>query len=217
MMATRPVYLPCDKIPYYKVFQADFIWNSGFAPSQKQKNIRAVHETFLRQFPNQTVLEISSKSMQEEGTTFSAFSLSKFVPSLVRAVLVENIFQSSKLFENGGPYSDSLFTSPREAKRDERLRTSGKLIGFYFESMNFPSEPKTIFYDYIYLNALLENEYLSQLVLSYDAFTDLEFNQNKSINCQSKAAALFVSLHRLGLTDCIRDFKSFLKLYTEEE
>ena len=68
------------------------------------------------------------------------------------------------------------------------------LICFTFEDKAFPLEPKTAFYDYIYMNALLENENLAQMILQYDAFTDIEFNPDKSLNCQAKAAAAFVAL-----------------------
>lgn len=103
--------------------------------------------------------------------------------------------------------------TPREAKRDERLKQSGRLAGFTFDGKEFPLEPKTIFYDYIYINALFENKELAKEIMKYDAFTDIEFNPDKSLNCQAKAAATFVSLTRMGLIDRVRDFKIFAKLY----
>ena len=212
-MAVRPVYMSCVEPPYFKIYQAEFSWNGGFAVSQKQKNIIAIHSAFNRRFPDLKILEISSKSMQLGGKELSAFSLLKYVPPLGKSVTVENVFQSSKIFENGGPFIDLLTASPREAKSDERLKSSGKLIGFRFNGSDFPIEPKTIFYDYIYMNALLENEALAQVVLSYDAFTDIEFNPNRSINCQAKAAALFVSLSRVGLQEKVRDFQTYQSIF----
>lgn len=212
-MAVRPVYMYCAEPPYFKTYQAEFSWNGGFAPSQKQKNITAIHSAFHRCFPDLKVLEISSKSMQFGGTELSAFSLLKYVPPLEKSVPVENVFQSGKIFENGGPFTDLLTALPGKAKSDERLKSSGRLIGFSFNGSDFPAEPKTIFYDYIYMNALLENDSLSQIVLSYDAFTDIEFNPNRSINCQAKAAAVYVSLCKAELKDKIKDFQSFKKLF----
>ena len=212
-MAIRPVYMFSSETPYFKTYQAEFSWNGGFAVSQKQKNINALHTAFNYQFPDLRVLEISSKSMQYRGADLSAFSLMKYVPPLGKSVTVENVFQSSKIFENGGPFIDLLTVSPREAKSDERLKSSGKLIGFRFNGSDFPTVPKTLFYDYIYMNALLENEALAQEVLSYDAFTDIEFNPNRSINCQAKAAAVYVSLCKAGLKDKIKDFQLFKKLF----
>ena len=126
---------------------------------------------------------------------------------------VENVFQTGKVFRNGGPYTDLLQVSPKEAKRDERLRTSGALIAFRYEGQDFPINPQTAFYDFLYINALIENETLAQTVLEYDAFTDVEFNPDKSINCQAKSAAMFVSLSRLGLLNKVTEFYRFIDLY----
>lgn len=64
---------------------------------------------------------------------------------------------------------------------------------------------------------MLENPALAETVLSYDAFTDIEFNPQKSLNCQAAAAARFVSLHRLGLLTESLTFEAFLGLYAPEE
>ena len=200
-MANRPVFVARESAPFYRTMTIDFDWNSGFAKVQKQKNITAMHNEFLRRKPDKKILEISSKSMQEYGNDLSAFFLQKYVPELGKKVPVECVFQSAKTFQKGGPYKDILEVSPREAKRDGRLVTSGMLTGFTFENRVYPLEPKTIFYDYIYINALLENEKLVEEILKYDAFTDIEFNPSKSINCQAKAAACFVGLYRAGLVE----------------
>lgn len=138
--------------------------------------------------------------------------LQKYVPSLGRSIPVENVFQGGKVFRDGGPYTSLYECTPLEAKRCELLKGSGPLIGFRFEGMDFPLEPKTAFYDFIYLNALLENPSLAKTALAYDGFTDIEFNPQKSLNCQAKAAALFVALNRLGLQGSISDFDKFLSL-----
>ena len=212
-MATRPVFMPISKPPYLTAWDAEFVYNGGFAVSQKQKNITAIHNAFHARFPDKKVLEISSKSMQEGGTELSAFHLRKYVPSLGKSIPVENVFQAGKVFKNGGPYTDLLHVSPKEAKRDERLRTSGPLIAFRFEEQDFPLQPQTAFYDYLYINALLENEKLAKIVLEYDAFTDVEFNSAKSINCQAKSAAMFVALQRSGLVSSANEFDTFIRLY----
>lgn len=185
-MANRPVFVAKESAPFYRTMTIDFDWNSGFAKVQKQKNITAMHNEFSRRKPDKKILEISSKSMQEYGNDLSAFFLQKYVPELEKKVPVECVFQSAKTFQKGGPYKDILEVSPREAKRDGRLVTSGMLTGFTFENRVYPLEPKTIFYDYIYINALLENEKLVEEILKYDAFTDIEFNPSKSINCRQR-------------------------------
>lgn len=215
-MAVRPVFMTSEYAPYYKKIDVDFTYNGGFAKVQKQKNIMAIHEAFKRRFQDKLPLEISSKSMQEGGEALSAFFLKKYVPSINKSIPVENVFQAGKVFEKGGPYTDLLEVTPREAKRDERLRSSGRLIRFQFEGKEFPLEPKTIFYDYVYINALLENKELAEAALHYDAFTDVEFNPEKSLNCQARSAAIFVSLYRQGLIDKVKDFEEFQKLFSQD-
>lgn len=212
-MARRPVYRVSDSAPYFVCETVEFTYNGGFAVSQKQKNIVAIHQSFGRAHPEESVLEISTKSLQPLGVELSAFHLLKDVVSLGSKIPVENVFQGGKVFAEGGPFSDLYGMSPREAKRDPRLRESGRLTAFYFEGECYPTEPKTAFYDWIYANALLENAPLAEALTQYDAFSDVEFNPQKSINCQAKAAAIFVSLYRLGKLDVIRSFPTFAAIY----
>lgn len=118
---------------------------------------------------------------------------------------VESAFHASKVFEKGGPYADIIGMDSKNAKRDERLKESGKLISFKYADKEWDIEPKTMFYDWLYISALsLEsNRELANQVLMYDAFTDIEFNPAKSINCQAKAVALYVSLSRQGILDTV--------------
>lgn len=79
-----------------------------------------------------------------------------------------------------------------------------------------PLNPKTIFYDWLYINAVLENPLLAAELLKYNAFTDIEFNPEKSINCQAKAAALFVALSRKGKIEQCGVFDSFYQISKSE-
>lgn len=211
-MSQRPVFVPHKRAPYSDVFMTEFVWNSGLSASQKKKNVVALHQAFNARFPEKKVLEISSKSLEDLGVKLSAFNLTKFVPSLGKAVNVECIYQGSKVFAVGGPYTDLYTATSRAAKGDPRLRSSGELRSFRFEGKDFPLTPVSVFYDWLYINALLEHPELAQALLEYDAFTDIEFNPNKGKSCQANAAALFVSLHRQGLVEQCRDFDTFLSL-----
>lgn len=54
-------------------------------------------------------------------------------------------------------------------------------------------------------------------MLAYDAFTDIEFNPKRSINCQAEAAAIFVSLSRQGLLrDALEAEDSFREIVFQE-
>lgn len=209
-MAIREVYIPSRFPPFYEAVTVEFEYNAGFAACQKQKNILAIHEAFSKKRPAAKVLEISSKSLQPEGVRASAFNLMKYVPELKRSIPVENVYQGSKVFSEGGPYPALYEVTPREAKGASILKESGYLTGFFFNGKRFPLNPETAFYSFIYINALLEDDGLSKTVLGYDAFTDVEFNPQKSVNCQAKAAAVYVSLFRMGKLEMVKTFETFM-------
>ena len=150
--------------------------------------------------------------METLGVALSAFNLKKYVPSLEKHIPVECVFQGGKVFAAGGPFTDLYEATSRDAKRDSRLKSSGMLRNFYYEGNEFPAIPKTAFYNWIYINALMENPDLSDELVQYDGFTDIEFNPDKGVNCQAEAAALYVTLARKGLLEQCRDFEDFLKL-----
>lgn len=218
-MAKRICFIssPHDN-PIYKEIEIEFNYFSGFAVSQKQKSVNAMHEEIKLLDSSLQVLEVSTKSTNAIGIALSAFNL-KFLDEVTgKEYPLENIFQSSKVFENGGPYRDLLNVHPKDAKRDERLKTSGKLICFNYNNTIWELEPKTMFYDWIYIRALNRNKSLSQQILDYNAFTDIEFNHEKSINCQARSAAIFVSLSKNGkLHEILNKKEEFKKIYTTKE
>ena len=85
--------------------------------------------------------------------------------------------------------------------KDERKEKSGRIISFEFEGRRFPNEPRTFFYDYLYLRALKENKDIAEKLLEYDGFTDIYFNPEKAENCQAISCAKYVSLVRQGKLD----------------
>ena len=130
---------------------------------------------------------------------------------------VECTYQGSKVFEDSGPYHDLYYGSSREAKTDDRLRNSGELIAFNFCGEDFPTEPKTAFYDWLYITALSQRKTdIIRELEAFQGFSDIVFNPNRSINCQARAAALFVSLSKNGLVDeqIFRDKDHYLALIT---
>jgi hypothetical protein len=199
-VAERPIFIPTsEKDGYVRRVNFEIVWAGGFAEVQKKKNFRALHDT-ARKAGYKALLEVSSKSDEVVGRHLSAFHLR--VMTGVGCIPLENAFQGGKVFENGGPYTDVYDIEPREAKRDPRLRNSGALTGFRIDGFDFPLEPTTVFYDWLYLNAIFPHRiWLKNRVdgeIKYDAFTDIEFNPSKSINCQARSCALFVSLMRIG-------------------
>lgn len=80
--------------------------------------------------------------------------------------------------------------------------------------MNFPLEPKTAFYDWLYINALYEHrEWLRSHILKYAGFTDIEFNPERSINCQARSCALLVTLLKNDwINDAVSSPAAFIHL-----
>ncbi len=183
-MAKRPAFFVNQRKVISEMYS--FEWYSGFAVSQKQKSIKSLHDAIIKTDASARPLEISSRSTEAIGIRLSAFNLK------INSYTLENIFQSAKVFENGGPYLDLLDVSPKEAKRDERLHKSGSLKAFRYQNEDFPLIPQTVFYDFIYIAAIKQSFTTDDIntVLYYNYFTDIEFNPTKSINTQARAAAI---------------------------
>ncbi len=193
-MAIRPVFVINSNPPYYKKIDVEFKYASGFSLTQKQKNINNLHSSLLKSYPKYKILEISTKSMEYLGQSLSAFNLELKING--KAYSVESIYQSSKVFTSGKQYNSILYKSPLEAKKYHNKNDSGMLEKFRFLNIDFPLEPNTYFYNWLYINALVRHKDLLEKLLDgdYNAFSDIEFNPNKSINCQAQAVAICISL-----------------------
>ena len=198
-MAQRPLFIADTDNGIVREATVEFTWVPGMARSQAQKCIRSLHEAAREQYGVDDILEISSKSENPNGVALSAFNLRLDVNG--HNPPLECVYQASKKFHNGGPYTDLLSVSPRDAKRDERLKTSGSIVGFQFGNLFWELTPKTAFYDWLYIRALSEAPELASRVRSADAFTDIAFNPAKSVSCQARSAALFSILDAAGQID----------------
>ena len=211
-MANRPVFVVSLNQQYCIRENIDFQFFSGFSDKQKKRSINSLHEGYLKKNSNKKILEISSKSDNELGIKLSAFNL-MIKTKNGNTFSVESAFQASKVFEKGGPYKDLLEVSSRAAKKDERLKNSGKIIAFSIDGKTFSSEPKTYFYNWLYINTLHLYTELTEQIIEYDAFTDIAFNPLKSINCQAEAAAIYVSLQKQGLLkEALKSKDTFLDI-----
>ena len=199
-MANRPVFETTDHSPFFRKTNIDFMFYNGFSIQQKQRCIRSLHETYTKVSGNDKVLEISSKSEVPCGVALSAFNLS-MTASDGNVLSVESLFQGSKVFEKGGPYNDIYFKSSSEAHKDNRIRESGKVIGFRYYDKDFPITPNTFFFNWLYINVLHQNQELEDKLMKYNAFTDIEFNPQRQINCQAEAAAIYVGLKKRGVLE----------------
>jgi len=219
-VANRPIFTPnFSGFPYVDTVDIAFKWYPGFSKSQIQKSIASLHAAAEKLHKIAPILEISSKSTLQLGVSLSAFNLS-LKTSDGQRMSVECAYQGSKVFENGGPYHELYAVSSREAKTDERLQHSGKLVAFNFCGEDFPTEPKTAFYDWLYMMALFQKErdFLKEFE-GFQGFSDIVFNPKRSINCQARAAALFVALSQNGVMDAqlFCDKHHYLALITRKD
>lgn len=211
-MAERPIFIPDPSSPRLLSEKlVPFTWNPGLAPIQKKKNITALHAS-AAEMGYAPILECSTKSDEVLGQRLSAFNL-KVETDLSGTITLECAFQGSKVFERGGPYTDLFCADSREARKDARLKSSGRLIGFRFEGQEFPLTPQTAFYDWLFIRSLFPHrDYLRRLE-KYAGFSDIEFNPERSINCQARAAAIFASLQVRGiLEECVKSPVRFIEV-----
>ena len=202
-MAKRPIFMPRTDEIGVRTIEIDFEWFPGFSLAQKQRSVSAMHQAFAEANNVSRCLEVSSKSEEALGKALSAFNLQLVSDNNVSRS-VEVLFQGSKVFSNGGPYNDLYEGSSLEAKRDPRLKTSGQLTAFEYQRETWELVPTTGFYDYLYSSALLSNPELIEGLEMFSAFSDIEFNPSRSLNCQAMAVARFRSLAFHKALDLIR-------------
>ncbi len=222
-MTKRSVFVSKTEYPFFEEIHVEFDWFGGFALSQKRKCQIGLHRNFLAAYPEEKILEVSSSSLYLLGTELSAMSLQKRTKSGLTSV--ESAFQSSKIGksedETTGPFPEYLFLPGKECKKKVKEELKGMIsCGYLFDGMEFYVPPYHIsqFYDFLYLNALLEpeNAEVTEKLLAggYTAFTDLA---TKSLNCQARSCAIFVGLTRAGLIDEVKTRESYLKLFRTQE
>ncbi len=223
-MATRPVFLavlPGDgTAPGVKEIDVAFTWHAGLAPVQKRKNVDALHQAFRQRFPNRTVLEASRAGESEIGRRLSAFNLRGS-----DGICVEAHFQAGKVFDDGrggaiGPFTDRMRALSVKELRDEvkAVGATHRLVRFFYKGEDWPLDPQRFFYDWLYCSSLAapRNASIRSALASFDAFTDISFNPQKSINCQAHALALFRSLQAFGrLEAALASREAFQRFYPE--
>ena len=210
-MARRPVFLSTEEGPHLvREWHVEFRWSSGFAEVQKKKNVHALHNAAQAAGIDE-LLEISSKSDVEVGRRLSAFSLKVEIDG--EKIPLESMYQGSKVFRDSGPFPKIMELTPREAKHYIRENAKGELIGFRLFKEDYPINPKNAFYDWLYIRALVgHSEWIKEKV-AYSAFTDIEFNPQRQINCQARAFAEYLSLQkRSKLHEAAQDFTYFASL-----
>ncbi len=214
-MAERPIFVPSpESAELVREVFLPLRWHPGFAAAQKEKNIKALHEAAAAA-GYKNILEVSTKSDRQRGQHLSAFYL-RVKNERLGEMPLECAFQGSKVFERGGPFTDLYCVEPRVAKRDPRLRESGALVAFKFDGFEWPLEPKTAFYDWLYIGSVFPYRDWAVKLFAYGGFSDIEFNPFRSINCQARSLALFLSLLRRGVLErAVQSPRDFLRVLDE--
>jgi|TARA_B100000315_G_scaffold50978_1_gene45540 hypothetical protein len=219
-MAQRPIFLPEADHGLVGEAMVEFEWFPGFAVIQKQRSIASLHAAAVETLGVGRLMEVSTKSPDPLGVRLSAFNLSVEVDGEPNRVLLEAAFQGSKVFATQGPFTHLYaFQDGRAVKRFMNELPDDQLTGFRFVGHDWPLSPRTAFYDWLYLNSLRElvgqDDQVEEALLAADGFTDIEFNPDKSINCQARSSALYVALTKNGtLTDALTDPDAFIEVLT---
>ena len=203
-MAVRPFFIPSkNKDDLVKKETVEFQWFPGFAKSQKQKSIASLHEKIKKNFKLNKILEVSTKSENTLGIRLSAFNLK--INFNNKEYFLESLFQGSKVFLDNGPYEDIYEKKSIDAKMDQRIkRNDMKEFNFFGEIFSLDFD----FYSWLYFIALNQNKNLTNEILQYQAFTDIEFNPEKSINCQAYSAALYSSMIKNEIIDIDKEYSN---------
>lgn len=198
--AIRPAFICIDNKLYQEYYTFEFF--AGFSLSQKRKTIDSFHNV-IKSRGIINILEVSRKNENELGVKLSAFNLKININNTKYPV--ECIYQASKVF-NDLKFTECLDMYPGDAKKYVKGKAEDLnlfLSGFNCFGKEFPLEPKSLFYDYLYVIALSQNEELSKQIIQYDCFTDIEFNHKKQYASQARSCALYKYLF---LNKCVNDF-----------
>lgn len=213
--AKRIAFISKNGVMYEKEYE--FEWFMGLSLSQKQKSIRAFHGE-IKKVGIESILEVSRKGENELGQRLSAFNLIVNINNFSSSV--ECLYHASKVFKEGLKeikFDDCLYMAPKDSKRhvnEEATNRNLKLIRFEFNGKTFKLETGSLCYDYIYILGLSQNEELSKEILKYEAFTDIEYNQAKSVACQARACAKYKYLYeKCLLEEFLSNPHKFIHLY----
>ena len=215
-MTTRPFFSPKLDSVGVEELSVSFAWNPGFAVSQKQKNVTALHSAIKKVDASKRPLEVSSKSTMGIGVNLSAFNLG--VRKGHSLYIVESVFQACKVFSGGiGPFPELYAENPSQVRAIVREKATSPLVAFKCGTELWTLRPTRAFYDWIYCRALNANPELVEELCDFDCFTDIEFNPRKSLNCQAYAVALYQSfVHAHVLEEALSSKEAFLRFHPKD-
>ena len=233
----------------------EFAWHKGMSLQQRQRSVASMHEVITSRWPDREPLEVSTRAIDFDlGRALSAFNLALKgypVENIFQAAKVMNdggpypdllkveaaTAKRDCRIQTRDSKSDCQankvrfrgrrsFETSGEVRHACRSRPTRRLIGFRSREFTWTLEPKSLFYDALYITALMvpKNRDLASRVSAHSVFTDIAFNQKVPyaelgpFNCQARNFAIFTTLVRSGLTesaiaDLVRDPGRMSRLY----
>ena len=129
-------------------------------------------------------------------------------------VSLECVWQSSKKFEYGGPYKELLGVNPFSARLDVRLEKSGKLVAYCLDDEEWPARFKTVFYDYLCVQSILQTFGKDLDLSDYEWFTDVNFLPRVQISSRAKQVAIYKLIQKKNMWDCLDSKKKWIDFYS---
>ena len=170
--------------------------------TQKRQSCDNMHATLKARAKWSSPLDISSASTEYLGVQLSAFNLKW------RGVTVECWYQGSKVYKNAGVMHKLYHADSKAAKHSMKELSDDTVVGFNLEGVKYPMKPATVFYDYIYLQGLLET-YGNDLDLSmYNVFTDVQATLDIDA-CQARTVCEYTLLQKNKQLPLLDDFEKF--------
>lgn len=190
-MANRPIYLSTGNIlnPYHEE-NINFEWVPGYSYKNKERRRESLKKEIEKQYDIAKWLEVSTISDKDIGRKLSALNLMLTLTDNSKHS-VESIYQTSKIY------------------------VDNHIVKFKFRSTEFENNPYGMYYDYLYMVALYQNQEYHELIKNYYLFTDLFFNPNKSINTQARAIAIFKTLYDNNYLKILKNITEFKNYYKE--
>lgn len=221
----------------FREHAVEFVWHKGMALQQRQRSVASMHEAISRTTPNAATLEVSTRAVDYDlGKALSAFNLmlrgypveNVFQSAKVttdggpysdilnlspveakRDCRIQTRDSKADCQTNGVRYQGkSFFDADSGVCPACQSRPHRQLAAFKSRNFIWGLEPRSHFYDALYITAVLEpaNKALARRVADHDTFTDIAFNQKVPyaevgpFNCQARSCAIVTTLSRSGLT-----------------
>lgn len=179
----------------------EFKWEPGMSTTQKTRSCINLHRA-IQQYTGLSALDISTASPQPVGVKLSAFNLK------LNGLPVEVLYQGSKVYSDGY-VAHKLYTADSLTAKRLSKEYHGNVVGFDCFGTKYPTEPKSAFYDFIYLRAVRET-FGNTVLTDATCFTDIQAKP-ELIACQARSFCEYKLMQLSGCLTCLDDFDKFVE------